>query len=106
MGERSRVWEKWQQGKPFPPICWVGFGIQTLTPTLVTAVPSFACFDELIMLITSDNEDEQMQVFVLYVKAALTECQGLRLSIPETWQCGRLYPQPDTCMDVGKSYSC
>lgn len=56
------------------------------------------------MLITSDNEHEQMQMFVLPVKAALTECQGLRLGIPETWQYGRLYPQPDTSMVVGKSY--
>lgn len=72
--------------------------------TDMTAAPSFVCFDELIMLITSDNEHEQMQVFVLSVKAALTESQGL----PESWQYGRLYPQPDTTMVVEKikSYSC
>ncbi|KAL2309125.1 hypothetical protein Nmel_005308 [Mimus melanotis] len=45
--------------------------------TDVTAAPSFVCFDELIMLITSDNEHVQMWVFVLSVKAALTESQDL-----------------------------
>lgn len=63
---------KWQLGKPFPAMWQVGFGIQTLTPTLIAAAPSFACFDELIILIASDTECEQMQVFVLSVKAALS----------------------------------
>lgn len=49
-------------------MCYVGFGIQTLTLTVMTAAPSFA---ELIILIASDTEHEQMQVFVLSVKAAL-----------------------------------
>lgn len=73
---------KWQWGKPFPPVWKVGFRIQTSTPRVVTAAPSFACFDELIMLITSDTEHEQMLVFVLSVKAALS------VRIPKTWQYG------------------
>lgn len=43
-----------------------------MTPMVMTAAPSFACFDELIRLITSGAEHEQMQVFVLSVKAALS----------------------------------
>lgn len=53
-------------------MCEVGFGIQTLTPIIMTTAPSFACFDELVMLITSDTEQKQMHVFVLSAKAELS----------------------------------
>lgn len=36
--------------------CACGFGIQTLTATAVITAPNFACSDELVMLLTSDNE--------------------------------------------------
>lgn len=71
--------------RSFPTMCCLGFGVQTLTPRVMTTAPNFVCFDELVILITSDTE-HGADAGICHLCKSSTECQHLKPSIQETHQ--------------------